>query len=73
MAWLAVSDIQRWCGHSFEYVFAWKPTRGKNDWIPEQMSVECELVDSDCVELPSGSIKKLIGRELTWKDEPVEI
>lgn len=23
--------------------------------------------------LPSGSIKKLIGRELTWEDEPVEI
>ena len=23
--------------------------------------------------LPQGSIKKLIGRELTWSDEPVEI
>lgn len=23
--------------------------------------------------LPKGSIKKLIGRELTWEDEPVEI
>ena len=23
--------------------------------------------------LPSGSIKKLIGRELTWSDEPVEL
>ena len=26
-----------------------------------------------CVYLPEGSIKKLIGRELTWNDEPVEI
>lgn len=25
------------------------------------------------VELPKGSIAKLIGRKLTWKDEPVEI
>ena len=23
--------------------------------------------------LPRGTIKKLIGRELTWKDEPVEL
>ena len=23
--------------------------------------------------LPKGSIKKLIGRELTWDDEPVEL
>lgn len=23
--------------------------------------------------LPKGSIRKLIGRELTWKDEPIEI
>lgn len=23
--------------------------------------------------LPSGSIEKLIGRKLTWQDEPVEI
>jgi hypothetical protein len=25
------------------------------------------------IELPKGSIKKLIGRELTWEDEPVEL
>lgn len=25
------------------------------------------------VELPSGSIEKLIGRKLTWEDEPVEL
>lgn len=28
---------------------------------------------SDSVELPKGSIKKLIGRELSWNDEPVEL
>ena len=26
-----------------------------------------------CIELPKGSIAKLIGRELTWEDEPVEL
>lgn len=25
------------------------------------------------LELPKGSIQKLIGRELTWDDEPVEL
>jgi hypothetical protein len=27
----------------------------------------------DWVGIPSGSIKKLIGRELSWDDEPVEL
>ena len=27
----------------------------------------------NCVQLPQGTIKKLIGRELTWNDEPVEL
>ena len=25
------------------------------------------------LELPKGSIEKLIGRKLTWEDEPVEL
>jgi hypothetical protein len=25
------------------------------------------------VELPSGTIKKLIGRDLSWDDDPVEL
>ena len=27
----------------------------------------------NAIELPKGSIKKLIGKELTWNDEPIEI
>lgn len=27
----------------------------------------------NCIELPVGSIEKLIGRELTWEDKPVEL
>lgn len=30
-------------------------------------------LNSDMVKLPKGSIKKLIDRELTWEDEPVEL
>jgi len=29
--------------------------------------------DDNEVELPKGSIEKLIGRKLTWEDEPVEL
>ena len=25
------------------------------------------------IEIPSGSIEKLIGRKLTWSDEPIEL
>lgn len=27
----------------------------------------------DCVALPTGTIELLLGRKLTWEDEPVEI
>lgn len=51
-----------------EWIFDSKPVRyiEKNHFLRET------IVDS-AIELPSGSIKKLIGRELTWEDEPVEI
>lgn len=29
--------------------------------------------DNFAIELPHGSIAKLIGRELTWEDEPYEL
>lgn len=29
--------------------------------------------DSERIKLPKGSIKKLIGRNLTWNDEPMEL
>lgn len=39
-----------------------KPMRIADFWISKQM-----------LNLPKGSIKKLIGRELNWNDEPVEL
>ena len=29
--------------------------------------------DYPTIELPKGSIEKLIGKKLTWEDEPVEL
>lgn len=39
-----------------------KPMRIADFWISKHM-----------LNLPKGSIKKLIGRELNWNDKPVEL
>ena len=62
MAWVAVDE------NDFEYVFNHKPIR-ENLYFDNDES----YYDSVCVKLPQGTIKKLIGRELTWNDEPVEL
>lgn len=59
MAWLAV-DMD-----GSEIVYDSCPERGKYVFDP---NIKCNYV-----ELPKGSIKKLIGRDLTWEDEPVEL
>ena len=46
------------------------------EWVYEQNPAKCEIYwysFDDKVELPSGTIKKLIGRDLSWDDEPVEL
>ena len=56
-----------------EGIFSHKPTRGEefNFWYDE---IEDGGVFFDTeIPLPKGSIKKLIGRELTWEDEPVKL
>lgn len=40
-----------------------KPVRNQGTWN----------VWDDIIELPKGSIKKLIGKELTWNDKLVEL
>ena len=71
MAWVAVHKNGK------EGIFSHKPTRGED---PSFWYDEVEVYDSDeglfCdteIPLPKGSIKKLIGRKLTWNDEPVEL
>ena len=44
--------------------------RFKDYWVDEFFEHEFDTID--VVFLPKGSIKKLIGRELAWEDNPVE-
>lgn len=59
MAWLAVNK------DGSEYVYASCPERGERFFGYEG--------NRYYVGLPKVTIKKIIGRELTWQDEPVEI
>lgn len=74
MAWLAVdkrmnNDYDIECVHSIE------PIRISDSYGEYWGSNVNNAVSNEysVVILPKGSIKKLIGRELKWKDEPVEI
>ena len=61
MAWLAVGL------HGGEAIFDSKPIRNSHgDLRPTG-------VFRSVINLPPGSIAKLIGRELTWIDEPYEL
>ena len=62
MAWLA-ADL-----NGDEYIYSDKPKRNEqcNFW----QTIEYEEY---AIFLPAGSIKKLTGEELAYKDEPVEI
>lgn len=67
MAWLCVT---RW---GDELICDCPPE--KNDWCGDWecfTSIEGEMIDFK-IELPKGSIEKLIGRALTWSDKPIEI
>lgn len=61
MAWLAVGL------HGGEAIFEGKPIRNSyGDLRPTG-------IFRAVINLPEGTIAKLIGRELTWEDEPVEL
>lgn len=57
MAYLCVDS------NGSEWIWAWEPMRLTKQW----------LTNGPSVLMPMGSIKKLIGRELTWSDEPYEL
>lgn len=58
MAWLAVDGV------GDEFIFSRDPNNVLALHWPTWVYA---------FRLPKGSIKKLIGRELTWADEPVEL
>ena len=64
MAWVAVDKDGE------EVVFGEKP---KREFTLYLMWIPCTIKAGNGCELPKGSIKKLIGHELTWDDEPVEL
>ena len=59
MVWLAVDK------DGTEVIYEEIPVRLINVWRPR--------LELAFIELPKGSIAKLIGRELTWEDEPVKL
>jgi len=61
MAWLAV-DMD-----GTEYIYAEKPQRLTDIW---QAS---DAYDDSLVLLPSGSVEKLVGKKMTWDNEPIEV
>ena len=64
MAWVSVDK------DGSEYIFCREPYRDGNIFSP---TIDDEGDLDDCFRLPKGSIKKLIGRELKWKDGPIEL
>lgn len=72
MAWLAVNS---W---GCEEMFHNCPERIENRYWQDnivywEIGEHTTCADDYSIELPKGTIKKLIGRELKWEDEPVKI
>ena len=63
MAWVAVDKDGTECICSTE------PYR---DYVDYMWCIP-NIFNSCAIKLPKGSIKKLIGRNLTWENEPVEL
>lgn len=63
MIWLAVDN------DGTELIFNVQPYR---DYVDNIWCIEY-IFDSCTIKLPKGSIKKLIGKNLTWEDEPIEL
>lgn len=59
MAWLAIE------ADGTEFVFAQKP-----EYL---ISLDCWWDEHDKIEVPSGTIKKITGKEITVNEAPVEI
>ena len=62
MAWVAVDS------HNKEVIFLRKPKRVYDFWVDAN-----EDSEDTQISLPKSSIKKLIGRNLTWEDDPVKL
>ena len=66
MAWVAVDYISEW-------IFNCKPDMWARDCVEHNYWLPQDRYGAYGLQLPKGSIKKLIGRELNWNDEPVKL
>lgn len=64
MAFVAVDKDETEC------IYPQLPIRMDNLYCWDDEPDDCHFAG---IELPKGTIKKLIGYELTWDDEPVEL
>ena len=68
MAWIAVDSDGR------EYIFAEEPTRlspiaiGHGHWVSR-----ADAEKRDMMRVPDGSSKGLLGKQMTWEDEPADL
>lgn len=68
MAWIARNAGVNQLLHVFDDI----PHREINSWCYDD-SIEGESFTFFGVELPSDADEKLIGRHITWEDEPIEL
>lgn len=45
----------------------------RHKWASQWSIDPNDPLPEGAIELPKGTIRKLIGRDLSWKDEPVEL
>lgn len=67
MAWVAVDK------DNTEWLYKNKPLRKSTMFYSISQGEWGEEIEENGIELPKGSIIKLIGRDLRWEDEPVEL
>lgn len=69
MAWVATNF------NGTETISPDKPIRDFREWACyKDVEIESEHGEMDfTIPLPKGTIRKLIGKELTWEDDPVEL
>lgn len=70
MAWLCVDcDGTEWLSKKKPYRSAW------GCWADSHVIMDDLIIDTvrDLKELPKGTIEKLIGKTLTWADEPYKM
>lgn len=64
MAWVVKNK------NGSETIYEVKPYKYNDEWVSRKDGWERPY---QYFNIPQGSIKKFIGRELSWDDEPVEL